>query len=196
MTLKKPRAMIVVVVTISLAFAAGMAVPASRAQAAGAAGVKAQAAETSVLIARTSGTSESKALAAANKFLGSKKRTISSPDGRQHQVWHIQFWQTPPQPNVCDIFGRNLMDSFTGSPYEPFDYLDSVRLTDLTTGFGIAGRADAGYPPIAIQTQGYIRIGKGVQHKFRVRGTARVDWFGFPIGPSGLHEYERYILCV
>jgi hypothetical protein len=148
-------------------------------------------------MARTTRTSGFKAQVAANIFLGSKKRTITSPDGRQRQTWHIQFWQTPPQPNVCDIFGRSLMDSFSGHSEEPIDFLDSVRLRDLDTPVtAFPGRAIAGFPPIAHQTEGTIRIGRGVQHTFRVWGTARVDWYGFPIGPTGLHEYIRDILCV
>jgi hypothetical protein len=89
------------------------------------------------------------------------------------------------------------MDSFNKTYHPPIDYLDSVRLWDNTRGVEtVPGRPADGFPPIAIRTQGTLRIGAGVTHEFRVRGTARVRWWGEPIGPTGLHEYTRKITCV
>jgi hypothetical protein len=133
---------------------------------------------------------------AANIHLGQKLRTIYSPDLAESQVWHVQFWQTTPVPNVCRIFGRSLMDTFRGQ-HGPIDYLDSVRLYDLTTGVqAVPGPAKSGYPPIAHQTNSTIQINEGVTHSFKVSARARVDWWGYPIGASGLHEYTRSIKCV
>jgi hypothetical protein len=136
--------------------------------------------------------------AQAHLFIGDKDRTIYSPNLVYSQVWHIQFWQvTPLSSNYCDIFGRSVMDSFNKTYHPPIDYLDSVRLWDNTRGVEtVPGRPADGFPPIAIRTAGALRIGVNVTHEFHVRGTARVRWWGYPTGPTGLHEYTRKITCV
>jgi len=135
--------------------------------------------------------------AQANYFIGQKNRTIYSRNLIYSQVWHIQFWQrTPFSSDHCDIFGRSLMDSFNHDTHPPIDYLDSVRIWDLTRGVeAVPGAKDSGFPPIAIQTAGALRLGVDVTHNFRVRGTARVSWSNEPIGPTGLHEWDHLIRC-
>jgi hypothetical protein len=132
----------------------------------------------------------------ANILLGQKNRTIYSPDLAESQVWHVQFWQTLPVPKVCKIFGRSVMDTFRGQ-HGPRDYLDSIRLYDNTLGVqAVPGPAKQGYPPIAHQTNSTISLAYNATHSFTVRATARVDWWGYPVGPTGLHEYTRNIKCV
>lgn len=133
----------------------------------------------------------------ANLFLAQKNRTIYSPNYVYSQVWHIQFWQrTPLVANYCYIFGRSLMDSFNKTYHPPIDYLDSVRIWDQTTGVeAVPGSPADGFPPIAIQTRGSLTLRAGSTHYYRVRGTARVRWWGYSIGPTGVHEYYGYITC-
>jgi len=134
---------------------------------------------------------------AANVFVTQLNRTIESTNKSTSQKWHMQIWQDDPQPypSPCYLFGRSLMDTKSG-PLNPWDHLDTVKITDVTTGnSSTQAYSDSGAPPIDLMTRGVVAVRANTTHFIRVEGTAHVDWSASDHGPEGYHRVEANVHC-